>query len=461
MNGLRISSFLVAIGLSLCSFAEEDSAKIYIPVGEAQVKKSVLAIPPMINLGTPGIERDTISVQEEMRRVLLNNLEVSGLFQIAAPSSIPTEIARLPLDAKPGEGLALGPLRTAGIEFLARTFLSIQKNDLVLDVRVFQISSGDLVLGQRYRGSRDASRRMIHTMCNDLLKALTGQTGMFLSRITFASNRNAGKSREIWVSDWDGENAVRITNHRSIALSPAWSPDGNRVAYTAFVQRARSRIRNADLFIFDLSTGKRTPFSYRVGMNSGAAFLPGNQGLLLTLTRDDNPDIYHLDKDGEIVKRITNGPRSAMNVEPAVSPDGKQIAFSSDRHGNTMIYVMNIDGSNVRRITFAGKFNSTPAWSPDGKRLAFSAWTDKNFDVYTVNVDGSDMKRITDAKKPNGRQARSEDPVFSPDGRHLMYTSDRTGKNQIYISDLTGKVERPITKDNSEYFKPKWSINID
>jgi TolB protein len=126
-----------------------------------------------------------------------------------------------------------------------------------------------------------------------------------------------------------------------------------------------------------------------------------------------------------------------------------------------MIYVMGIDGSNPTRVTFAGKYNATPAWSPDGKKLAFAGWSDDHFDIFTMNADGTDMIRITSAKKPNGKWAQNEDPVFSADGRLLMYTSNRTGTSQLYISNLDGSEERRITNDNHNYFKPKWSKNIE
>lgn len=165
--------------------------------------------------------------------------------------------------------------------------------------------------------------------------------------------------------------------------------------------------------------------------------------------------------DGTIQAKITNGPNGAMNVEPAVSPDGTKVAFSSDRSGRPMIYVMDVDGSNVKRLTFAGVYNSTPAWSPDGKKIAFAGQSEDHFDIFVMNADGTGMIRLTSAKKASGRWATNSDPSFSPDGRFVMYSSDRTGKSQIFISTVDGSEERRVTLDNFDYFKPKWSTNID
>jgi TolB protein len=126
-----------------------------------------------------------------------------------------------------------------------------------------------------------------------------------------------------------------------------------------------------------------------------------------------------------------------------------------------MIYIANVDGSNPKRMTFAGRYNSTPSWSPDGKKLAFSGWENDHFDIFTMDADGTNMVRITSSRKPNGKWANNEDPVWSPDGRFLMYTSNRTGSSQIYISNLDGSEERRITSDSFNYFKPRWSKNLD
>lgn len=448
---------------SVTSAAPTTGSGIYIKVGEAQKKKSVLALPPFQFAGNAGAAPNHQALGSEIFRVVSNDLLVSGYFQFMPESAFLEDVAKTGLRPKPTDanGFQFDPWKQAGAEFLIRASYSVAGDTVTLETYTYHVAKGQLVMGKKYRGGREALRRIAHTFSNDLMHALTGVNGMFLSRFTFASDRGGSGFKEIYVMDWDGANTERITNHKSIALSPAWSPDTKRIAYTAFVQRAKTKIRNADMFIYELQSGKRWLVSYRQGINSGASFLPDNKNLYLTLSQGGTPDIYKMNFDGELVTKITNGPRGAMNVEPAASPDGSKIAFSSDRSSNPMIFVMNADGSDPRRVTFAGKYNATPAWSPDGKKLAFAGWTSGNFDVFVMNADGTDIIRITSATRSNGKPANNEDPHFSPDGRFLVYTSNRTGRSQIYISNIDGTEERRITNDSFNYFKPKWSANIE
>ena len=437
-------------------------AQIYIKLGDAQTKKSLMAFPSLQFLGNPATAPNYQSVGSELYRVILNDLSISPYFQFIAQSAFLEDVSKTSPKPFPGEpnGFKFESWKQIGAEFLIRATYQIAGDSVTLETYTYHVPKAQVILAKRYKGTIKNTRRVAHSFANDVLEALTGKTGMYLSKAVVASDRGGGGFREIYILDWDGADFEKITNHKSVALSPTWSPDATKIAYTAFVQRSKTKTRNADMFVYDVSSGKRQAVSFRQGINSGADFT-ADGNLLLTLSQSGTPDIYKLDLNGNLMARLTNGPRGAMNVEPAMSADGKRVAFSSDRSGQPMLYVMDSDGSNVKRLTFAGKYNATPAWSPDGKKIAFCGWAEDHFDVFVMNADGSDMVRITSAKKPNGKWADNEAPVFSPDGRLLMYTSNRTINSQIYISNLDGSEERRITNDSHNYFKPKWSKNIE
>jgi len=458
---MKIFLFLI---LGLVSVSHGQPSAVYIDVGQAQVRKSLLALPPILYVGTQATNRAHIEAGQDLFRVISNNLSVSNFFTFIKPEAYLEDPAKVGLTPAPGNpgGFKFENWKTIGAEFLVRASYNVLGNELSMESYVYHVPTAKLVLGKNYKGPLSASRKMAHTFSNDLVKALTGKRGMFFSKIAATRQETKGATtKEIYVMDWDGANQQKITSHGHIAISPAWSTKGDKISYTAFVFHKKNKVHNADLFIYELATAKRFLVSYRKGMNSGSAFLPGDEHLLLTLSKDGNPDIYKMTADGVTLTQLTKGPNRSMNVEPAVSPDGKTVAFSSDRAGKPMIFLMDINGGNVKRITYAGKYNSTPAWSPDGKMLAFAALDGKNFDIFTMNRDGSNLKRMTEARKPDGRPANNESPSWSPDGRHILFSSDRTGKYQLYIVSPDGTNERRITNDNYNWDKPKWSPFLD
>lgn len=438
---------------------EPASGGIIIDVGQAKVKKSLMALTPFSYLGTQTTNPTHIQAGQSLYSVIMNDLTVANLFAFIKPDAYLEDPSKVGLKPAPGasNGFHFENWKTIGTEFLIRGAYQIIGNEISFEVYVYHVPTTKLLMGKTYKVTLSSSRKLAHTFANDLMKTLTGKQGMFLTKIVASKQEPGSTVKEIYILDWDGNAPQKISSHQSIAISPTWSNSGTKIAYTAFAFHKNSKMRNADLFAYDIPTGKRFLVSYRKGINSGAAFLPGDTSLLLTLSKEGSADIFKSSLEGETLTPLTNGPNRAMNVESAVSPDGKTIAFSSDRSGRPMIYLMNIDGSNVRRITFAGKYNASPAWSPDGKTIAFAGQDKDHFDIFTMNLDGSGLKRLTDAKKSNGRAANNESPSFSPDGRSVLFTSDRTGKYQLYLVSPDGTGERRITDDSSNWDKPKWS----
>jgi TolB protein len=331
----------------------------------------------------------------------------------------------------------------------------------VLEIYAYEVKEGKLVLGRKYEGPTDGIRRLGHTFANDFYTAITNKPGFFLSQIVVASDTGPQTHKEIYIMDWDGENSKPITSHKTISFSPDWSRDGSLISYTSFIKRTvdgQKNTRNSDLFIYEVKTGRRWLVSYRKGINSGSHFLPDAKSLLLTLSKGPRTDLFRMSIDGKTIVPLTTGTRSEINVEPSVSKDGSKIAFASDRHGKPMVYMMNADGSNVQRMTFAGHFNSNPSFSPDGKWIAFAGYPDgqDNFEIYMISTDKASLVRLTRARNKYGGWSNNEEPVFSPDGRQLLFVSDRTGKRQLYMINTDGTNERPITNDDRNYFRPKW-----
>lgn len=434
------------------------SSGAYIRITDANFKKSLMAVPPFQFQGAGGTSPQHLKVGKDLFDVFRNDMEISGYFEFIKAAAFDGEMAKAGLKPAGEEtgGFKFESWKQVGADFLVRAGYRVNGDQVTVDTYTYYVAQAKLVLGKTYKAKTSEVRTIAHTFANDVLKELTGNRGMFLSRIVTSRSTRPGE-KEIFVMDWDGANSKQVTSQKTIAQSPSWSFDGKMIAYSAFAFHANEKRRNLDLFTYDTTTGRRFLVSYRKGINSGSTFAPTNRHILLTISNSGNPDLYKMSLDGKTLERITNGPRGALNVEASVSPDGSKIAFSSDRSGRPHIFVMNADGTNVKQITIAGDYNSSPRWSPDGKRLVFAGSDKGHFDIFTVNADGSDMIRLTSAKKANGKLADNEDPSYSPDGRNILFVSNRTGLNQLYIVTIDGETEKRITFDNHQYFKPHWS----
>lgn len=454
--------FFFSILFSILSFADQ----AYIKIGDAKSKKSVLAFPYFNNLGSSNSGSATATAAD-IYNIVKKDLDLSTYFQIMANSGFLEDPSKTSIKPGPKEpnGFKFEPLKTAGAEFVIRTGYSVTSSEVTLEMFLYNVAKADLIVGKRYKSPLSTSKQIGHTMANDILEALTGVRGAFMSKLVTTSDRAGGQAKEVYIMNWDGTDIEKVSNHKSSVLSPNWSPDGKKIIYsvfTTFIRKGGSSTTNVSLYTYDIPTEKRTLTSYRPGVNSGATFSHDGKSIYLGMSMGSGAaDIYRINLNGDIIKRLTTGPAGAINVEPSLNPEGTRIAFSSERGGRPMIYTMDSEGGNVKRLTFDGVYNSSPSWSPDGKKIAFAGQSDNHFDIFVMNADGSNIVRVTSAKKANGKWAHNEDPSFSPDSRYVVYTSNRTGKNQIYISTIDGSEERRVTNDSYNYYKPKWSRNIE
>ncbi len=441
---------------SIFSFSQQAEIK----VGAAKSRKSNLAFPYFNNIGTNQSGAAT-KAAGEIYNSTKKNLELSTYFELMPLTAFLENTSNLSAKPKPGDtnGFKFDSWKTIGAEFLIRATYSLTDKELVVETYLYQIDQTKLVVGKRYRANINQTEQIGNTIANDILEAITGKRGSFMSKIVATTDKTGYK--EVVTMTLEGNDISALTHDRSVAISPNWSPDGKKIVYSIYTRRVGSPQQNLTLFLQDLLTGKRNILSNRNGLNSGGSFSPDGKSIYLTISKGGAPDIYKINLNGDQLNQLTKGPAGAMNVESAVSPDGSKIAFSSDRGGNPMVYVMSNDGSNVKRLTFQGKYNSTPTWSPDGKKIAFAGQVENYFDIFVMDADGSNISRITSATKSNGKRASNEDPSFSPDGRFVVYTSNRTGKNQIFVSSIDGSQERRVTNDSYNYFKPKWSNNLE
>ena len=334
------------------------------------------------------------------------------------------------------------PWQNAGFDLLVRSEYSLKDERLTVEFRLFDVINRKMLTAKRYLGTAKDMRRFSHSFADEILRAITGEKGVFTTRIAYVSNQTGNK--EIYVMDWDGHNPLPLTKNGSINLNPDFSPDGREIIFTSYKRG------NPDLYRRSLSNTAEIVLSNRKGLNITGIWSPDGSKIALSLSKDGDAEIYTLDKDGSHPTRLTINP--ALDLYPAWSPDGKKLAFVSDRLGKPQIFVMNSDGGNIRRLTTSGNYNVNPRWSPKGDKIAYSRMTDGGFNIFTVAADGSSDTQLT-------VDGNNENPSWSADARFICFSSKRNSGNGIYVMRADGAGQTRVSQGKMSYFQPVWSAH--
>ncbi len=332
----------------------------------------------------------------------------------------------------------------AGVLAVVWAKLDTQDNGWVLESYAYETAKGDQVLGVKIFGGKKKLRNLAHRLSDKLTLHFTGEKGVAQTKVSYISDLSGQK--EVYIMDYDGANKMRFTRDRSIAISPRWSSDASKIAYTSY------RKGNPDLYVVDLKTGERKTLASFPGLNFSPSWSPLGNQLAFATTKDGNAEIYLVNLDGTGLKRLTFN--SSDDLSPSWSPSGKQIAFTSDRGGGPQIYIMDSDGSNVHRLTFDGNYNTSPAWSPKGDWIAYACRNEaRRLKICADRSDGSQSIAITESGRWD-----DESPSWASNGRELIFTSSRFGKNQILSIHLDGTHLRRLTSNPANNTSPSWSL---
>lgn len=383
-------------------------------------------------------ESGGVQLSENVGKIVRDDLAMSGEFN-------PLETSRMLSLPTSSDDVFYRDWRLLGQKYLVVGQLSPGDGGKVqARFEVFDVNREQRILGGTASASNDNLRGLAHHISDRIYEAITGNKGVFSTRIAYVTLDMESGQRvyRLNVSDVDGKRArVRLKSNEPI-LSPAWSPDGQKLAYVSF-ETGRPAI-----YIQNLGSGDRVRIAQFPGLNSAPAWSPDGESMLMTLSRDGNAEIYKMDIDSRSLTRLTD--HWAIDTEASWSADGDQIVFTSDRSGGPQVYVMDADGDDLRRLTFGSRYNARPRFGPDGDNVFYVHQRDSAFHIARLNIETGQETVLT-------RSKLDESPSVAPNGRLLIYSTQQEGKSVLAVISANGGSNYILPSRYGDVREPAWS----
>jgi TolB protein len=424
---VRISRpLLLAIALSLFSSASQ--AQLSIEITGAGAQRIPVAIAPF-----PGEATLVTPANAAISAIVKADLERSGLFralELPPLSPAPTDATAINYPewrARLADAVLVGSVSTrpdGRYETRFRLYDAVK-----------QLPLG----GIAYTLTKDQVRTTAHRIADFVYEKLTGERGVFSTRIAYVMKQ--GNRYELQIADADGAGQETALASFEPIISPAWSPDGRRLAYVSFESK------KPVVYVHSLLDGKRHVVANFKGSNSAPAWSPDGKTLAVSLSREGGSQIFLIQPDGSGVRRLTSS--AAIDTEPRFSPDGQSIYFTSDRGGSPQIYRMPATGGEPQRVTFEGSYNVSPRLSPDGKTLAYIARNGGKFQVALLDLSNKQVQIITDSD-------RDESPSFAPNGRMILLATVTGNRGVLSAVSSDGRVKQRLSITAGDVREPAW-----
>lgn len=370
---------------------------------------------------------------QEVAHVIENDLTLSGQFKIiSGPESANAQSSVSTLKQLGADSVVTGRVNKVGGHYeISFTLTDAAANGATLLTKTYQINQVQL-------------RALAHHISDEVYQKLTGERGIFSTRIAYISVQRAGaRSRySLEVADADGHNPQSLLVSSEPIMSPSWAPDGKAISYVSFEKK------KAQIFTVSVETGQRRLITSFPGINGAPAWSPDGRQLAVVLSKSGTPKIYGVDVSSGAMKQLTFG--DAIDTEPRYAPDGRSLLFTSGRGGSPQIYRLSLADGQVTRMTFEGNYNARASYTPDMKNIVMLHREDRGFNIGLQSASGSPIASLTFS-------GADESPSVSPNSRLVLYATHYQDKGVLGIVSLDGRIRMRLPARDGDVQEPAWS----
>jgi TolB protein len=373
------------------------------------------------------------SQPQSVSEVVGADLARTGLFKLVNTSGVsplptePSEVNFPDWTARSAEALVIGKIEP------------VSDGRVEVRFRLFDVGKQSQLASYSYVVAPAQLRQVAHRIADVIYERLTGDKGVFSTKITYVVKR--GRRYELQVADADGFNAQSVFGSNEPIMSPSWSPDGSRLAYVSFDQK------KPIVVVQNLAQGTTKVVASFRGNNSAPAWSPDSRYLAVALSKDGLTQVYRVPANGGDAERLTES--AGIDTQPSYSPDGQWIAFTSDRGGSPQIYRMPASGGPATRLTFEGTYNVGPRFSPDGKSLAFVQREGTRYRIASLELATGQVSVLTDG-------VLDDSPTYAPNGKMILYEAQVGGRGQLAAVSGDGRVRQRLTSAAGDVQDPAW-----
>ncbi|WP_404377747.1 Tol-Pal system beta propeller repeat protein TolB [Vreelandella aquamarina] len=374
---------------------------------------------------------------EDVAQIVQDDLERSGFF---AP------LERNAMFDRPSQAddVEFGTWRSLDVRYLVVGRAQQTGSGYELGFDLVDISGQRTMISETVTASANDLRGAAHYISDQIFEAITDIRGAFSTRIAYVTAQGVGDNMQfgLYVADADGRRSQQVLTSDQPIMSPAWSPDGRKLAYVSF------ETGKASIYIQDVSSGQRVQATAFDGINGAPTWSPDGRRIAMSLSKDGQPEIYVLDIANRSLDRITQS--SSIDTEPAWSPDGRSLLFTSDRSGGPQIYQYSMGSGETNRLTFTGNYNARARYSPNGEQIFLIHRSSRGYQVAKQDLDGGRLVVLSES-------TRDESPSVAPNGTMVIFATQQGSSGVLSAVSADGRSSFRLPAAQGDVRDPAWS----